>query len=194
LAVDLRSPAATMRAGVVLLSGDRARESVFAVLGVRANATIQVLRRFSRFGWVRRSREREAVNGLVRRLRVRAASIEQPVQFLSGGNQQKVSLMRPFLRGRVQLLLADEPTQGVDVASRFDIYEALRTKAAEGASVIVKSSDPIELSGLCDRVVVMSRGKIVAEILGSELGEKRIIEAIVGSRAAGSNPVQENGQ
>ena len=110
------------------------------------------------------------------------ASIEQPVQSLSGGNQQKVSLTRPFLRGDVKVILAEEPTQGVDVAARFDIYDALRAKAEEGVAIIVKSSDPLELAGLCDRVVVMSRGTIVDEIRGDELGERRIVEAIVGSR------------
>jgi ribose transport system ATP-binding protein len=181
--VDLRSPPGALRAGIVLLSGERARESVFTVLGVRPNSTVQVLRRFSRFGWIRRALERRAVVGLVRRLQIRAASIEQPVQFLSGGNQQKVALTRPFLRGNVRLILADEPTQGVDVGSRFDIYEALRSKAGEGVAVLVKSSDPIELSGLCDRVVVLSRGRIVDEISAADLSERRIIEAIVGSRA-----------
>src|SRR5205823_5701582 len=116
------------------------------------------------------------------RLRIRMASIEQSVQSLSGGNQQKVSLTRPFLRGDVKIILAEEPTQGVDVGARFDIYDALRAKANEGVSIIVKSSDPLELAGLCDRVVVMSRGKIVDEITGEELGERRIVEAIVGAR------------
>jgi ribose transport system ATP-binding protein len=126
------------------------------------------------------------------RLRIRMASMEQPVQSLSGGNQQKVSLTRPFLRGEVRVILADEPTQGVDVGARFDIYEALREKADEGVVVLVKSSDPLELAGLCDRVVVMSRGRIVDEIERAELGERRIVEAIVGSgigrRRAGDSP------
>jgi ribose transport system ATP-binding protein len=88
------------------------------------------------------------------------------------------------------VILAEEPTQGVVVAARFDIYDALRAKAEEGVAVVVKSSDPLELAGLCDRVVVMSRGKIVDEIRGDDLGERRIVEAIVGSRAraAGRSP------
>jgi ribose transport system ATP-binding protein len=180
-ALDTRSPLGPLRAGVVLLSGDRARESLFPVLSVRVNTTIQVLRRLAVLGMLRRGRERKTVDGLVRRLRIRAASIEQPVQSLSGGNQQKVSLSRAFLRGEVKVILADEPTQGVDVGARFDIYEALRAKADEGVAVIVKSSDPLELAGLCDRVVVMSRGKIVDEILRDQLSERRIVEAIVGS-------------
>jgi ribose transport system ATP-binding protein len=181
--LDRGSPLGPLRAGVVLLSGDRSGESLFPVLSVRANTTIQVLRRFGRLGLLRRGREGRAVDDLVRRLRIRAASIEQPVQSLSGGNQQKVSLTRPFLRGGVNVILAEEPTQGVDVAARFDIYEALRQKAKEGAAIVIKSSDPLELAGLCDRVVVMSRGKIVAELRGEELGERRIVEAIVGAKA-----------
>jgi ribose transport system ATP-binding protein len=101
------------------------------------------------------------------------------VQFLSGGNQQKVALARTQLRESVKVILADEPTQGVDVSSRFDIYDALHSKAVEGTAIIVKSSDPIELSNLCDRVIVMSRGQIIHEIPRAELSERRIIESIV---------------
>jgi ribose transport system ATP-binding protein len=181
--LDTSSPLGPLRAGVVLLSGDRARESLFPVLSVRANTTIQILRRLLRLGVLQRRREQRTIDGLVRRLSIRMASIEQPVQSLSGGNQQKVSLTRPFLRGNVNVILAEEPTQGVDVAARFDIYDALRAKAKEGVATIVKSSDPLELAGLCDRVIVMSRGRIVDEIRAAELGERRIVEAIVGSRA-----------
>jgi ribose transport system ATP-binding protein len=186
--VDLRSPFGALRAGIMLLSGERMRESLFPVLGVRSNATIQVLRRFSRGGWVRRGKENAAVDGLVERLKVRTPSIEQPVRFLSGGNQQKVSLSRPFLRD-VRVILADEPTQGVDVRSRFEIYEALRAKADEGVAMVVNSSDPLELAGFCDRVVVISRGRIVEEIDGDDLSERRIVEAIVRSKRRERDPV-----
>jgi ribose transport system ATP-binding protein len=182
--VSLGSPPGPLRSGIVLLSADRKAESVFVALGVRANATIQVLRRFGRGGYVRRSRERVPVNELVRRLRLKAASIEQPVGYLSGGNQQKVALMRPFLKPNLKVILADEPTQGVDVGARLDIYTALREKAAEGAAIVVKSGDAIELVGLCDRVVVMSRGRIVDEIGRDDLSESRIIAAIIGLASA----------
>jgi ribose transport system ATP-binding protein len=193
--LDSGSPLGSLRAGVVLLSGDRASESLFPVLSVRANSTIQVLRRLGGLGFLNRRRERRMVDDLVGRLSIRTASIEQSVQTLSGGNQQKVSLTRPFLRGDVKVILAEEPTQGVDVAARFDIYDALREKAKEGVATIIKSSDPLELAGLCDRVVVMSRGRIVDEIPGHELGERRIVEAIVGSRAgARERPAKTPGE
>ena len=178
--VHLTSPPGAIRAGIILLSADRKQESIFTALSVRANATLQVLGRYARLGFVRRSKERAPVNGLVDRLRLKAASIEQPTQYLSGGNQQKVALMRPFLREGLHVILADEPTQGVDVGARLDIYHALRDKAAEGTTVLVKSSDAIELAGICDRVVVMSRGEIVAEIGRDDLDEARIIAAIIG--------------
>jgi ribose transport system ATP-binding protein len=148
------------------------------ILGVRVNATIQSLRRFSTLGLLRRRAERAAVNQLIEQLEIRTPSLEQPVEFLSGGNQQKVSVARSFLR-EPSVILAYEPTQGVDVGSRIDIYQALRARVADGAALLVKSSDPIELSGLCDRVFVMSRGTIVEEIPDDELNETRIVEAIV---------------
>jgi ribose transport system ATP-binding protein len=180
-----------VRAGIMLLPGDRKLEALMPVLGVRVNATVQSLRRFSLLGFLRRRLERRAVRELVRRLKIRTPSLEQPVQFLSGGNQQKVAVARTFLR-EPSVILAYEPTQGVDVGSRFDIYEALRSRADAGAALLVKSSDPLELSGLCDRVLVMSRGQVVEEIPGDELDERRIVEAIVrgpGLSKAGRSPL-----
>ena len=90
------------------------------------------------------------------------------------------------------MILAYEPTQGVDVGSRFDIYAALRSRSDAGTALLVKSSDPLELAGLCDRVLVLSRGQIVEEIPGDELNELRIVEAIVrgpGMSRAGRSPL-----
>ena len=181
----------TVRSGIMLLPGDRKREALMPVLGVRVNATIQSIKRFGMFGLLRRGAERGAVKELVDKLEIRTPSLEQPVEFLSGGNQQKVSVSRTFLR-EPAVILAYEPTQGVDVGSRFDIYRALRARTDAGAALLVKSSDPIELSGLCDRVLVMSRGTIIEEIPGDELDERRITEAIVrgpGLSRAGRSPL-----
>jgi ribose transport system ATP-binding protein len=167
-----------LRAGIMLLPGDRKQEALMPVLGVRVNSTIQSLRTFSLLGLLRRGAERRRVNELVDELEIRTPSLEQPVGFLSGGNQQKVSVARTFLR-EPAVILAYEPTQGVDVGSRFDIYRALRARTDAGAALFVKSSDPLELAGLCDRVLVMSRGTIIEEVPGDELDERRIVEAIV---------------
>jgi ribose transport system ATP-binding protein len=178
-------------AGIMLLPGDRKREALMGVLGVRVNATVQSLRRFSKLGLLRRRAERAAVQRLIEQLEIRTPWLDQPVEFLSGGNQQKVSVARSFLK-EPSVILAYEPTQGVDVGSRIDIYTALRARAAAGAALLVKSSDPIELSGLCDRVFVISRGTIVEELPGDELNETRIVEAIVrgpGMSKAGRSPL-----
>ena len=178
-------------AGIMLLPGDRRQEALIRVLGVRVNATIQSLKRFGLFGLLRRRKERRAVQDLVARLEIRTPSLEQPVEFLSGGNQQKVAVSRTFLR-EPAVILAYEPTQGVDVGSRFDIYSALSSRTETGTAILVKSSDPIELAGLCDRVLVMSRGQVVEEIPGDELDELRIVEAIVrgpGMSKAGRSPL-----
>jgi ribose transport system ATP-binding protein len=177
-------------AGVMMLPGDRKREALMTVLGVRVNATIQSIRQFSALNFMRRRVERRAVEQLVEELEIRTPSLEQPVEFLSGGNQQKVSVSRTFLK-KPSVILAYEPTQGVDVGSRFDIYKALRARTNDGAALLVKSSDPLELAGLCDRVLVLSRGQIIEEIPGDELDEVRIVEAIVrgpGLSKAGRSP------
>ena len=176
--LSLVSTTEAVAAGIMLLPGNRKVEALMGVLGVKVNSTVQSLRRFTRLGVLRRRVERSAVDELVGELEIRTPSLDQPVQFLSGGNQQKVSVARTFLR-EPAVILAYEPTQGVDVGSRFDIYEALRARCDAGAALLVKSSDPIELAGLCDRVFVMSRGTIVEEIPGDELDEVRIVEAIV---------------
>ena len=181
----------SVKSGIMLLAGDRKREALMPVLGVRVNCTIQSLRKFSFLGFLKRRAERKAVRDLVEELEIRTPSLEQPVEFLSGGNQQKVSVARTVLR-EPAVILAYEPTQGVDVGSRFDIYQALRARTDAGAALLVKSSDPLELSGLCDRVLVMSRGTIVEEIPGDELDETRIVEAIVrgpGVSRSGRSPL-----
>lgn len=179
--LDRRSPGTALKQGVMLLSGERLRESLFPVAGVRANSTVQVLDRFARLGLMRRRPEVSAVQEAVSRLKVRTPSLEQPVRFLSGGNQQKVVFSRLFHRP-VKVLLVEEPTQGVDVGSRFEIYQMLREEARRGLAVVVQSSDPVELTGLCDRVVAMSRGRVTEELEGEELSEERIVGAFVRSR------------
>ena len=164
--------------GVLFLSGDRARDSVFPVLGVRQNMGIHVLSQFTRAGLISGGAERAAVKTIVEALDVVTPSIEQPIRFLSGGNQQKVVVGRSFLFP-AKVVLIDEPTQGVDAKARLQIYRALRAKAEQGLSIIVNSSDALELSGLCDRVLVISRGQVVRELEGADLSEENIVGSFV---------------
>ena len=111
-------------------------------------------------------------------LAVKAPSLEAPVSALSGGNQQKVVMARAML-SKPAILVADEPTQGVDVGARAEIYRILREVSADGVPVVLASSDALELEGLCDRVIVMSRGQAVATLEGDAVTEERIVHAAI---------------
>lgn len=178
--VDCRRPRGPLEAGIMFLAGDRLA-SLVPVLGVRVNATVSALKDFHVAGVMRPRRERRTVSTVMAQLRVRTPSLDQPVRLLSGGNQQKVLIARQFVRNDVRVLLVEEPTQGVDIRSRADIYAALRRRAEEGGCTVLTSSDALELAEICDRVIVMSRGRIVQELSGGNLEEHAIIGAIVGS-------------
>jgi ribose transport system ATP-binding protein len=179
--VKLGSPSEALAAGVFSLSADRAQESIFPVLGVRENMTVQVLGDFARNGVVSARRERSRSQELVEELGIVTPSLDKPVAGLSGGNQQKAVLARSFLH-EARAILIDEPTQGVDAKARFDIYRAIRARTAGGSACIVNSSDAMELAGLCDRVAVFSRGRIVRVLSGPEVTEENIVSSFLTSR------------
>ena len=168
-------------AGVIHLPGDRHREGVMLTLSVRENVlAARAPRGLDSGGFVRRARERRAVAAQIERLGVKTPSAETSVAALSGGNQQKVLFARALL-GAPRVLLADEPTRGVDAGARIDLYQVMRDAAADGRAVLVLSSDAVELQGLCDRVLVFSRGRIVRELEGAEINEENITGAAVTS-------------
>jgi ABC-type sugar transport system ATPase subunit/ribose/xylose/arabinose/galactoside ABC-type transport system permease subunit len=174
-------PEAALDAGVVYLPADRLGEGLFGTLSVRENTLISALRQFSRGGVTNPRAESRAVAQQGEALSIKAPSAEANVLSLSGGNQQKVLLARALLNQRARLLLADEPTQGVDVGARAEIYRILRQVAGAGAGVVIVSSDIRELEGLCDRVVVFSSGHLVAGLRGSEVREDTIAHAMLTS-------------
>ncbi|KRE96412.1 ABC transporter [Nocardioides sp. Soil774] len=162
------------------MPADRHHDGLMMTLSVRENAALSGLGSMTKGPFLSRSRELELVNRELTELDVRAPSMEAVVAALSGGNQQKVVLARTLL-AKPAILLADEPTQGVDVGARAEIYRILREVAADGIPVVVASSDAKELEGLCDRVLVMSRGHVVADLAGDEVTEERMIRAAVAS-------------
>jgi ribose transport system ATP-binding protein len=176
---SLRSPVQARAAGVSYTPGDRRNEGLFMALPVRENATVLALNQTSRAGVVRPAVENRLAQGLVEELAIKTPSLSTGIGTLSGGNQQKVLLGRSLL-SEPRVLLADEPTQGVDAGARVEIYRILREVADSGRAVIVLSSDAIELAGLCDRVLVFSRGAVVKELAG-EITEEGITEAAVTS-------------
>lgn len=160
------------------MPSDRHAEGLAAGLTIRENAALSALGAFSRFGFVSRTRETEEVAATFQALAVKASSIEAATSSLSGGNQQKVVMARALL-SQPGLIVADEPTQGVDVGARAEIYKILREVSLRGTPVIVNSSDAAELEGLCDKVIVLSRGKVVASLTGDDVSEAKIVAAAV---------------
>jgi ribose transport system ATP-binding protein len=176
--VNLRNARRAQRDGVFYISSDRQREGIFPALSVRENAVASSLQSFTEFGVVGSKAEREAMAGQEKELSIKTASPEADISSLSGGNQQKVVFARAML-GRPKVLICDEPTQGVDVGARVEIYRHLRELAADGCAIIVCSSDALELEGLCDRVMIMSRGQTVTTLAGAEVSEAKITGAAV---------------
>jgi ribose transport system ATP-binding protein len=156
---------------------DRPRDAAFATMSVRENLSVSVLASYWR-AWMRIRRERRDARELTSRFAVRSAGVDVPFATLSGGNQQKVVLAR-WLRREPRLLLLDEPTQGVDVVARTDIYRSIRAAAAAGCGVLIASSDFDELALLCDRVLVLHRGRVTAEVPATALSADAITQAVL---------------
>jgi ribose transport system ATP-binding protein len=164
------------------MPADRHAEGLMMSLSVRENAALSALRKFRSGLFLSRRREVADVRESLGSLSVKAPSLDSAVSALSGGNQQKVVLSRALLSDP-PLLVADEPTQGVDVGARAEIYAILREASTRGVPVVVASSDAKELEGLCDQVLVMSRGHVVQTLRGDEVTEERIVSAAVTSTA-----------
>ncbi|UOQ59217.1 ATP-binding cassette domain-containing protein [Leucobacter rhizosphaerae] len=163
------------------MPADRHHEGLIMRLTVRENAAIAALKRFRKGPGLSKRAELDLVTEQLRSLAVKAPSLDAEVSALSGGNQQKVVMARTVL-ARPKLVLAHEPTQGVDVGARAELYRIIREISAQGTPVIVASSDAKELEGLCDRVIVLSRGQVVADLVGDDIQEDRMVHTAVSSK------------
>jgi rhamnose transport system ATP-binding protein len=188
-----RSPADARREGMMLLPEDRKVHGILAHQSVKANITLSALDRVSRYGFISSSREREAVAGLMRQTGVRAASADVPIDTLSGGNQQKAILAR-CLFASPSLLLLDEPTRGVDLAARADLYEVIRGLAANGYGILLCSSELEELLTLCHRIVVFREGRVSATFDHGDATEEVIMAAATAAPPSGEGTGQDGGK
>ncbi|HTH11494.1 MAG TPA: sugar ABC transporter ATP-binding protein [Acidovorax sp.] len=170
------SPLQAIAAGVGLVTEDRKSQGLLLSQPIRINATLSDLSAVSRGGWLQRGLESRLVQGFIRTLRVRCHGPEQPVGQLSGGNQQKVVFAR-WLHRQVRVLLLDEPTRGVDVGARAELYGELDRMAAEGRALLMVSSDLRELMAMADRIGVMSAGRLVAVFERGEWSEQSLLAA-----------------
>ena len=172
--IKLGSPVAAVARRIGFVPEDRRAHGVSLDLTVRENASLSSLGRFSRWGFLNVSQERTTVGGFVDRLGIRTPSTETLVRSLSGGNQQKVVLSKWLVQGS-DLIILDEPTVGVDVGAKVDIYREITALAEQGAAVLLVSSDLLELIGLSDRILVFYRGKIVADLPSAETDQDRLL-------------------
>ncbi|MFB4203882.1 sugar ABC transporter ATP-binding protein [Arhodomonas sp. KWT2] len=177
---DLR-PHRLARQGIFYLPGDRQAEGIVDVRPVSENATLSSLDALGRMGFLHRLNERRTVADYVQRLRVSTPSAAQPIKLLSGGNQQKVLFARGMLT-EPRLFILEEPTQGVDVGSKADIYAVTRELAEAGAAVIVISTDTRELLTVCHRIIAISQGRMSREFTQGEADEEQLVSAYFGSQ------------
>jgi len=178
-------PRARLRAGVAMIPESRKEAGLLLGRSVTENVSLASLDAVSRYGLVRRGAERRRAREALDRWTVRASGYGAPVAWLSGGNQQKVLFARMLLC-RPNVLLADEPTRGVDVGARRAIYDMLVGLAAEGLGVLLISSELEEVLGLAHRVLVMRGGRIVAELRGEGMTESAVLAAAFGEGASGA--------
>jgi len=169
---------------VLLLTNDRKASGLAPDLSVTHNVSLASLARLSGAGgWVRRGEERAAVARLAAELRVRLPSLDAPVRTLSGGNQQKVLLARCLLP-QPRVLLLDEPTRGIDVGAKVDIYELMDRWVASGIAIVLITSEMEELLASSDRILVLHRGRVAAELTRTEATKELVLAAAMGHAPA----------
>jgi ribose transport system ATP-binding protein len=181
------SSAAAIRAGISLLPEDRKAEGIVPGLSVRENIVLAALPRLTRFGFVSRRRQDRVVDIFMKRLRIKAASPEQKVGELSGGNQQKVLLAR-WLCLEPRVLLLDEPTRGIDVGAKAEVQTLIDELAAEGLAVLLISSELEELVEGADRIVVLHAGSVAGELTGDDVTEGALLTVL--ARSAPDAPAE----
>jgi ABC-type sugar transport system ATPase subunit len=173
-AIKIRSPQDALRHGIVLLPEDRNLSGLVLNMSVRENMTLAVLRNLVRGGMTEPSRERGVAEDLVRRLNIKTPGLETPVVNLSGGNQQKVLLGRS-LTTEPKVLIMDEPTRGIDVGAKAEIYALIDRLAEDGLAVLVISSELLEVLGISDRILVMRQGELSGELSSADADQEKIM-------------------
>jgi ribose transport system ATP-binding protein len=176
--VALSNPRRTRHAGggIALIPEDRKSEGLMLPMSVRDNLTLAALDQHGRFGWIEAAAERAAVDRMTQRLQIGLSDVDQPVGSLSGGNQQKVVIGK-WLMTQPRIILLNDPTRGIDVGTKQELYRLFRELADSGAAILFYSTDYDELMGCCDRVLILYEGAIVRTLQGDELNEHNLVAA-----------------
>jgi ribose transport system ATP-binding protein len=188
--VTLTSPADAVRAGISMVPEDRKTEALFLKLTGGANVSIPVISRLARFGWIDRKAEAAAVDEVLNHLQVHPRALYKFASSFSGGNQQKIAIAK-WLLAKSKVLLTLDPTRGVDIGTKHEIYVLIRELAKEGVAVLYYSTEIPELVNICDRVLVMYRGRIVKELIGGEITEESIMTPALGAEHGNNTAAQD---
>jgi D-xylose transport system ATP-binding protein len=185
---DTATPLKALQAGFALVPEDRKHHGIVRDLSVGENITLSVLQRYSRLTRIDDGAEALAINEQIRNLALKTASPALPITALSGGNQQKAVLAKMLLT-EPKVLILDEPTRGVDVGAKFEIYKLMLELAAQGIAIIMVSSELAEVLGVSDRVLVMGEGKLRGEFANQGLTQEMVLAAALGQPQPGTQPV-----
>jgi len=178
-AQHLSSPRAAINSGIGFLTEDRKSQGLVLRLSVKENLCLASMDKFSRWGVMNTSEERQVADRYVKELRIRTPSLDQKVVFLSGGNQQKVVLSK-WLCSQAKVFIFDEPTRGVDVGAKTEIYQLMNRLTATGVAIIMISSEMLEVLGMSDRMLVMREGRVVGEFSAEDATQERVLQCALG--------------
>ena len=180
-AVKFSHPSKAIEAGIAMIPEDRKTQGVFLDQTIRWNSVINVIKRISRFGIVDTKKEQEIAGDYQKRFSIKAPSLDQQVSNLSGGNQQKVALAKAMAADS-NIIIFDEPTRGIDVATKYDIYVLMNDLVAQGNAILMVSSEMPELIGMCDRIVVLSERQQVAIVEKQDFSQEYILDLASGDK------------
>jgi ribose transport system ATP-binding protein len=189
--LKLNNPRSAIAAGIGLLPEERKREGIIPIRPVSINMALPSLGRFAISGIVRHSAIKKRAEEILKQVNLRPFQIDRPIKLFSGGNQQKAIIAR-WLAAGSQVLLFDEPTRGIDVGAKAEIYHLIEELAAEGRSIVVVSSELPEVMRVSDRVMVMRNGRIAAILGRADLSEQNLVTHAVGEAAGKSQTKQEH--
>jgi ribose transport system ATP-binding protein len=185
--LELNSARSAIEQGIYLVPEDRRGEGLVVRMSIRENITLPSLPRYAPGGWIRREREDRVAREQISALQVKTPGPEAMVRNLSGGNQQKVVLGK-WLAMDPKVMILDEPTRGIDVGAKSEIYKLMRTLAAQGGVILMISSDMEEILHVSDRILVMHEGRVTGLLERADCTEERIMQLAVGREVAAARP------
>ncbi|HKW29677.1 MAG TPA: ATP-binding cassette domain-containing protein, partial [Verrucomicrobiae bacterium] len=189
--ISINAPREAIDHGIYLVPENRRSEGLIVEMSVRENVSLPSLRQLSRGGLIQRKRERSVAQRQVDSLKVKTPGIESLVLNLSGGNQQKVVLAK-WLAMNPRVMILDEPTRGIDVGAKAEIYRLMRALAGQGAVILMISSDMEEVLNVSDRIAVMHEGEITGMLDRADCNEQNVMQLAVGKKIPAAKPAYTN--